>query len=62
MPSFTAQFAPLPHEKQFPKSIQEFDVQHMRAHTDKTHKQPPAAAMSLRVLPRTLGMSPVWKS
>jgi hypothetical protein len=58
-PPFPAQFAPLCHGKQFPKTIQEYDVQHTRVHTDRSHKRQPEAAMPLRALPWTLGTSPL---
>lgn len=54
MPSFPAEFAPICHGQQFPKTIQEYDVQHTRVHTDRSHKRQPLVAMSLRC---ALGMS-----
>jgi hypothetical protein len=47
------------HGQQFPKTIQEYDVQHTRVQTDKSHKWQPVAAMSLRALSYALGTSPV---
>lgn len=57
MPSFPAEFAPICHGQQFPKTIQEYDVQHTRVHTDRLHKQQPVAAMSLLAL-MSAGTSP----
>lgn len=59
MPPFPAEFAPMCHGQQFPKTMQEYDVQHTRVHTDRSHKRQPVAVMSLRALPRTLATSPV---
>jgi hypothetical protein len=59
VPPFPAQFAPMCHGQQFPKTIQEYDVQHTRVHTDRSHKRQPVAVMSLRALPCTLATSPV---
>jgi len=42
----------------FPKTFQEFDVQHPQFHTDKSFKGQPVAAMSLRALSCTRGASP----
>ena len=59
MSSFPAQSAPICHGQQFPKTMKEYDVQHTRVHTGRSHKRQPVAAMSLRALPSTLATSPV---
>ena len=51
MPPFPAEFAPMCHGQQFPKTIQEYDVQHTRVHTGRSYKRQPVAVMSLRAFP-----------
>ena len=47
------------HGQKFPKTIQEYDVQHTRVHIDRSHKRQPVTVVSLLALPCALGTSPV---
>ena len=57
MAPFPAEYAPKCDGHQFPKTIQEYDLQYTRVHNDRSHKRQPVAVMSLRALPGALGAS-----